>query len=95
MSDLHDPTRDALAEVVTALVERHGGPTKVAKAVSVDRTRIHAWMKGDIGIDRLGQLAYALGEPVVVRFGPDAEESPGQSFDWSGLRLPRSDYSIA
>lgn len=73
MSELRDPTRESLAETVRTLVKRHGGPTAVARLVNVDRTRVHAWMKGDIGIDRLGQLAYSLDEPITVHFGPDTE----------------------
>lgn len=75
MAELHDPTREALSEVVTALVRRHGGATAVSRKVSVDRTRVHDWMNGNIGIDRLGQLAYALDEPLVVSFGPTYENA--------------------
>lgn len=32
-------------------------------------------MNGNVGIDRLGQLAYALEEPVTVRFGPQTDEN--------------------
>ena len=74
MPELHDPTREALAQTVSALVERHGGPSKVGRAVGADRSTVHRWMAGTIGIDKLGLLADKLGEPVVVRFGPDTEK---------------------
>lgn len=80
MSELHDPTRKALADTVTALVERHGGPSKVSVRVGADRTTIHRWMRGDIGIDKLGVLAEKLEEPIAIRFGPEIErDAPAEA----------------
>lgn len=76
VSELRDPTREVLAHLVTALVERHGGPTKVGRTVGADRSTVHRWMNGDIGIDKLGLLAERLGEQVVVRFGAEQKAAP-------------------
>ncbi len=73
MSELRDPTRESLAETVRALVKRHGGPTAVGDLVGAHRLTVNRWMKGDIGIDKLGLLAEKLDEPITVHFGPDTE----------------------
>lgn len=68
------PSRDALSALVTALVERHGGPTKVGEKVGAHRTTVHQWMKGNIPLVAMGQLAEKLEESVTLRFGPGHEE---------------------
>lgn len=85
MSELRDPTRESLAETVRALVKRHGGPTEVGDAVGAHRLTVNRWMKGDIGIDKLGLLAEKLEEPITVRFGPGHEETPPEPVWLEGL----------
>ena len=85
VNELHDPGRDALSATVEALVRRHGGPSAVGNVVGADRSTIHRWMRGDIGMGQLGQLAFALGEPVVVRFGPDTQKEAAP--EWERLEV--------
>ena len=85
MSELRDPTRESLAETVRALVKRHGGPKEGGDAVGAHRLTVNRWMKGDIGIDKLGLLAEKLDEPITVRFGPEHEETPPEPAWLEGL----------
>lgn len=85
MPELHDPTRESLSETVRALVKRHGGPTAVGEQVGAHRLTVNRWMKGDIGIDKLGLLAEKLEEPITVRFGPGHEETPPEPAWLEGL----------
>ena len=86
MPELRDPTRDVLSEVVRDLVKRHGGPTAVGEVVGAHRLTVTRWMKGDIGLDKLGLLAEKLKEPITVRFGPGHNETPPEPIWLEGLK---------
>ena len=85
MSDADARVREVLAAAIKPLVDRHGGPPAVADLVHVHRSRVNAWMKGDIPLARIGALAQAVGEDIVIRFpasggkpAVDAEKPPPQ-----------------
>ena len=86
------PSRRAAARIVSdarsglqrALVienERRGiTQSDIARAIGVHRSVINREMRGqkDIGLGRVGELAWALGRKAVVLF-PEAEAAEGQN----------------
>lgn len=85
MARANPSVRKLLAAAVAPVVERNGGPPKVAEKVGRHRSTVTRWVKGDIDWDGLAALASGTRTEIVITFPAhgqpkaNAKEPPGIS----------------